>query len=68
MRKIYVWIRPDHTFYYKFIKGYYKYNTIGDVNQYSHTLVLIIDNPYTKSGISFKKPLKRFVRWIYNKL
>ena len=69
MRKIYVWIRPDKTYYFKFIKGHYKYKNIGDVNQYNHSLVLIIDNPYIKtSGISPRKSLKRFIRCIYNKI
>ena len=69
MKKFYVWVLPDHTYYYKFIKGHYKYKNVGDVNQYNHSLILIIDNPYIKSnGISLKKSLKRFIRWIYKNL
>lgn len=43
MYKLYVWITPKGNYYHKLCKGYYKYNEVGDVNQYNHKLVHIID-------------------------
>lgn len=43
MYKLYIWKTPKGKYYHKLCKGYYKYNKVGDVNQYDHKLIHIID-------------------------
>lgn len=58
MPKIYIWYnKKKNLYYYKICKGYYIYNSLGDVNQYGHELVLIIDIPYKEEREPLKKRL-----------
>lgn len=69
---IVVWIRPDGSYYSKFIKGHYercKYE-IGYVNQYGHKICLVMSNPYTYYGrVNYPRTyLKKFVGWLYKRI
>lgn len=62
MEKLYIWVTPQGTYYHKVCKGYYKYNKCGDVNQYKHKLVHIIDlNDFI--SYSPRKRNKRYVNY-----
>lgn len=43
IEKLYIWLTPKGDYYHKVVKGTYKYNSVGDINQYNHKLVYIID-------------------------
>lgn len=43
MEKIYVWLTPQGKYYHKVVRGTYKYNSVGDINQYKHKLIHIIE-------------------------
>lgn len=52
---IIVWRRPDNTYYYKEVGGYYRPYSIGYRNSYDHEVIVIINNNKCKD--SFRKKI-----------
>lgn len=69
MNKIVVWKKPNGTYYYKMVRGYYATYEVGYVNSYDHVVVLVIDNlPYRDFRIPYKLRLKRKLIYFINKM
>lgn len=66
---IVVWKRPNDTYYFRDVKGFYTNYQIGYLNQYNHEVILIIENsvsPHYSMGQKFIKFLIRFLRKFEN--
>ena len=61
-----IWRKPNDTYYYKDVKGWYGNYYIGYLNQYEHEIVCII-NPPRSNRTSHKDKIKaRLIRYIKN--
>ena len=58
MEKIIIWKTSNEKYYYKIYKGTYKTYHVGDVNQYDHKVVLVVDLSYF---LSYKPHKHKFV-------
>lgn len=61
---IVIWKRPDNSYYFREVKGYYRNYEIGFKNQYNHEVVLIIYPKLKKISIKekFKCSLIRYIK------
>lgn len=61
---IIIWKRPDNSYYYRIVKGYYRKYEIGCKNQYDHEVILIIQPQVKKVSIKerVKSALIRYIR------
>lgn len=63
MKKIVVWKKPNGSYYYKVVHGFYQDYNLGTKNQYEHEVCLVIDLEYflknngRKTYISYKRML-----------
>lgn len=62
-----VWRRPNGSYYYRYVYGYYKNYSIGYMNQYGHEVILIIYPEYQHDSY-IKRKLKFYLYWLYKKL
>lgn len=71
MKKLIIWHNLNYdTYYYKLVKGTYKFYYVGYINQYNHKIVLIISlsdfySHYKKITYPHKA-LKRFISFLQN--
>lgn len=66
-----IWQKPDGVIYYKYVKCTYKNYYLGYKNNYDHTVICTIrpnNYSYRKHSFSFKRALRRCLRWLYNKI
>lgn len=55
-----IWFNPKkHSYYYRYVSGFYQDYYVGYKNQYDHTIILIIELVHSYSKTPLKKRLLR---------